>query len=336
MTIAAAATEARFDVVGIGNAIVDILAHADDVFLSKHDAHKGTMLWVDEKQSDAMYDDIGPAVEASGGSAANTMAGIASFGGSPAFIGKISDDQLGKIFTHDIRAAGVHFETAPLTNGLATARCIILVTPDAQRTMFTYIGASGLLSAGDIDDDVVAASKILYIEGYQWDLPEAKDAIIAACKTAKKVRREVALTLSDPFVVERHRDELFDLINEYVDLLFANEQEVTALFRANSFDEAVESCEGRVKVAALTRGPDGAVTFTKDSLVQTPANPIGKVIDTTGAGDLYAAGFLYGYAKGETLKICALLGCLAAGEVICHMGARPEQPLDKLAEKAGY
>ncbi len=331
-----AASDARFDVVGIGNAIVDILAHTDDVFLSKHDAAKGTMLWVDEKQSDTMYDDIGPAVEASGGSAANTMAGIASLGGTPAFIGKIKDDQLGKIFTHDIRAAGVHFDTEPLHDGAATARCIVLVTPDAQRTMFTYIGASGLLNAGDMDNDLIADSKILYIEGYQWDLPEAKEAIVAACETAEKAHREVALTLSDPFVVERHRDDLFNLINEHVDLLFANEQEVTALFRANSFEEAVESCEGRVKVAALTRGPDGAVTFTKDSLVQTPANPQGKVIDTTGAGDLYAAGFLYGYAKGETLKTCALLGSLAAGEIITHMGARPEQSLEALAKKAGF
>ena len=332
----AAATEARFDVVGIGNAIVDILSHTDDVFLSKHDAPKGTMLWVDEKQSDAMYDDIGPAVEASGGSAANTMAGIASFGGTPAFMGKIADDQLGKIFTHDIRAAGVHYEPVPLKDDVATARCIILVTPDAQRTMFTYLGASGLLNAGDLDDDVIAASKILYIEGYQWDLPEAKDAIVAACQKAEQAGREVALTLSDPFVVERNRNELFDLVNEHIDILFGNEQEITALFRANSFDEAVESLEGRVKVAALTRGPDGAVTVTKDKLLQTPASPIGKVVDTTGAGDLYAAGFLYGYAKGDNLNVCAQLGALAAGEVICHLGARPEQELKALAKKAGY
>jgi len=329
-------SEARYDVVGIGNAIVDILAHADDMFLSKHDAPKGTMLWVDEEQSNAMYDEIGPALEASGGSAANTMAGIASFGGSPAFIGKIADDQLGKIFNHDIRATGVHFESQPLSGGPATARCIILVTPDAQRTMFTYLGASGLLTASDVNDDLIVQSKILYIEGYQWDLPNAKAAIVAACKTAKNAKREVALTLSDPFVVERNRDELFDLINEHVDLLFANEQEVTALFRANSLDEAIESCEGRVKVAAFTRGPEGAVTFTKDSLVQTPADPLDKVMDTTGAGDLYAAGFLYGYAKGDPLKTCAKLGALAAGEVISHMGARPKEPLDKLARKAGY
>jgi sugar/nucleoside kinase (ribokinase family) len=329
-------TEARFDVVGIGNAIVDILAQADDVFLSKHDAPKGTMIWVDENQSEAMYNDVGPAVEASGGSAANTMAGIASFGGKPAFIGKIKDDQLGKIFAHDIRAVGVHFESQALTEGLATARCIILVTPDAQRTMFTYLGASGSLHADDMDNDLITDSQILYIEGYQWDLPETKKAIISACETAANAGRKVALTLSDPFVVERHRNDLFDLVNQYVDIVFANELEITTLFRANSFDEAVEALDGRVDIAALTRGADGAVTVTKDTLVQTPSLPQGKIIDTTGAGDLYAAGFLYGYTHGEDLKTCATLGALAAGEVISHMGARPEISLKDLAKKSGH
>ena len=331
----AAATEARFDVVGIGNAIVDILAHTDDVFLSKHDAPKGTMMWVDEKQSDAMYDDIGPAVEASGGSAANTMAGIASFGGTPAFIGRISDDQLGKIFTHDIRAIGVHYEPDADASGPATGRCVILITPDAQRTMFTYLGASGLLHTDDMDEDVIAAGQVLYIEGYQWDLPEAKKAIVHACEIAARARRKIALTLSDPFVVERHRNELFDLVNEHVDILFGNEQEITTLFRANSFDEAVEALEGRVDIAALTRGPDGAVTVTDDSLVQTPAMPQGKVVDTTGAGDLYAAGFLYGFTHGKDLKTCATLGSLAAGEVVSHVGPRPDSSLKDLAKKHG-
>ena len=328
-------SEARFDVVGIGSAIVDVLAHAEDVFLSKHDAAKGTMLMVEEDQSEALYKDIGPAIEASGGSAANTMAGIASFGGKPAFIGKTMSDQLGGIFAHDIRAVGVHYDTEPLASGLATARCIILVTPDAQRTMFTYLGASGSLSAADMNEDLIAASKVLYIEGYQWDLPETKKAIIGACQTATRSGGKVALTLSDPFVVERHRNDLFDLVNEYVDIVFANEQEITTLFRSNSFEEAVEAVEGRVDIAALTRGADGAVTVTKDDLIKTPAAPAGKVVDTTGAGDLYAAGFLFGYTRGDDLKTCANLGTLAAGEVICHLGARPEVSLKDLAAKHG-
>lgn len=329
-------SEARFDVVGIGSAIVDILAQTTDTFLSNHDAPKGTMLMVDEDKSAALYDDIGPAVEASGGSAANTMAGIASFGGKPAFIGKTKADQLGEIFAHDIKAVGVHYQTEPLPDGLATAKCIILVTPDAQRTMFTYLGASGSLSAADMDKDLITASKVLYIEGYQWDLPETKEAIIEACETASRAGNKVALTLSDPFVVERHRNDLFDLVNEHVDLLFGNEQEITTLFRANSFDEAVEAIEGRVDLAALTRGAEGAVTVTKDNLIQTPAAPVNKVVDTTGAGDLYAAGFLYGFTRGDDLKTCARLGALAAGEVISHMGARPEVSLKDLAAKHGY
>lgn len=330
-------SEARFDVVGIGSAIVDVLAQTTDAFLSNHDAPKGTMLlWEEEDQSTALYNEIGPAVEASGGSAANTMAGIASFGGKPAFIGKTKADQLGEIFAHDIKAVGVHYQTEPLSDGLATARCIILVTPDAQRTMFTYLGASGSLSAADMDEDLIAASKVLYIEGYQWDLPETKKAIIDACETSSRAGNKVALTLSDPFVVERHRNDLFDLVNEYVDIVFANEQEITALFRANSFDEAVESIEGRVDIAALTRGADGAVTVTKNELIQTPAQPIGKIVDTTGAGDLYAAGFLYGFTRDDDLKTCAQLGALAAGEVISHMGARPEVSLKELAAKNGY
>lgn len=330
-------SEARFDVVGIGSAIVDVLAHAEDAFLSKHDAAKGTMLlWSEESQSDALYQDIGPAVEASGGSAANTMAGIASFGGKPAFIGKTKADQLGEIFAHDIRAVGVHYDTEPMTDGLATARCIILVTPDAQRTMFTYLGASGSLSATDMDEDLIASSKVLYIEGYQWDLPETKKAIISACETATRSGGKVALTLSDPFVVERHRNDLFDLVNQYVDIVFANEQEITTLFRSNSFDEAVEAIDGRVEIAALTRGAEGAVTVTKNKLIQTPAAPMGKIIDTTGAGDLYAAGFLFGYTRDHDFTTCANLGALAAGEVISHMGARPEVSLKDLAAKQGY
>lgn len=330
-------SEARFDVVGIGSAIVDVLAHAEDSFLSKHDASKGTMLlWSEESQSDALYKDIGPAVEASGGSAANTMAGIASFGGTPAFIGKTKADQLGGIFAHDIKAVGVHYETEPLSEGLATARCIILVTPDAQRTMFTYLGASGSLSATDMNEDLIAASKVLYIEGYQWDLPETKKAIVSACETAKRSGSKVALTLSDPFVVERHRNDLFELVNQHVDIIFANEIEITTLFRSNSFDEAVEAIDGRVEIAALTRGAEGAVTVTKDKLIQTPASSVDKIVDTTGAGDLYAAGFLFGYTRGDDLKTCANLGALAAGEVISHLGARPEVSLKDLAAKHGY
>ncbi|MDE0799903.1 MAG: adenosine kinase [Rhodospirillaceae bacterium] len=330
-------SEARFDVVGIGSAIVDVIAHAEDSFLSKHDVSKGTMhLWSEESQPDALYKDIGPAVEASGGSAANTMAGVASLGGKPAFIGKTKADQLGRIFARDIQSIGVHYETEPLSEGPATARCIILVTPDAQRTMFTYLGASGALSATDMNKDLIAASKILYIEGYQWDLPETKKAIVSACETAKRSGGKVALTLSDPFVVERHRNDLFDLVNQHVDIIFANEIEIKTLFRLNSFDEAVEAIEGRVEIAALTRGAEGAVTVTKDKLIQTPASPMGKIIDTTGAGDLYAAGFLFGYTRGDDLETCANIGALAAGEVISHLGARPEVSLKGLVAEHGY
>ena len=330
-------SEARFDVVGIGSAIVDVIAHAEDSFLSKHDVSKGTMhLWSEESQPDALYKDIGPAVEASGGSAANTMAGVASLGGKPAFIGKTKADQLGRIFARDIQSIGVHYETEPLSEGPATARCIILVTPDAQRTMFTYLGASGALSATDMNKDLIAASKILYIEGYQWDLPETKKAIVSACETAKRSGGKVALTLSDPFVVERHRNDLFDLVNQHVDIIFANEIEIKTLFRLNSFDEAVEAIEGRVEIAALTRGAEGAVTVTKDKLIQTPASPMGKIIDTTGAGDLYAAGFLFGYTRGDDLETCANIGALAAGEVISHLGARPEVSLKGLVAEYGY
>ena len=330
-------SEARFDVVGIGSAIVDVIAHAEDSFLSKYDVSKGTMLlWSEESQSDALYKDIGLAVEASGGSAANTMAGLASFGAKPAFIGKTKADQLGHIFARDIQSIGVHYETEPLSEGPATARCIILVTPDAQRTMFTYLGASGALSATDMNKDLIAASKILYIEGYQWDLPETKKAIVSACETAKRSGGKVALTLSDPFVVERHRNDLFDLVNQHVDIIFANEIEVKTLFRSNSFDEAVEAIEGRVEIAALTRGAEGAVTVTKDKLIQTPASPMGKIIDTTGAGDLYAAGFLFGYTRGDDLESCANIGALAAGEVISHLGARPEVSLKGLVAEHGY
>ena len=330
-------SEARFDVVGIGSAIVDVIAHAEDSFLSKHDVSKGTMhLWSEESQPDALYKDIGPAVEASGGSAANTMAGVASLGGKPAFIGKTKADQLGRIFARDIQSIGVHYETEPLSEGPATARCIILVTPDAQRTMFTYLGASGALSATDMNKDLIAASKILYIEGYQWDLPETKKAIVSACETAKRSGGKVALTLSDPFVVERHRNDLFDLVNQHVDIIFANEIEIKTLFRLNSFDEAVEAIEGRVEIAALTRGAEGAVTVTKDKLIQTLASPMGKIIDTTGAGDLYAAGFLFGYTRGDDLESCANIGALAAGEVISHLGARPEVSLKGLVAEHGY
>ncbi len=328
-------SDAKYDVVGIGSAIVDIIAQTDDSFLSNHDAPKGTMLWVEEDKSNALYAEIGQAIEASGGSAANTMAGIASFGGLPAFIGKTKADQLGEIFAHDIRAVGVHYDTPPQADGAATARCIILVTPDAQRTMFTYLGASGTLGAADMDEDLIANSKMIYIEGYQWDLPETKKAIIDACKIAEKSGGKVALTLSDPFVVERHRNDLFDLVNEHVDVLFANEIEITALFRANSFDAAVESLEGWVQLAALTRGAEGAVTFSKNELIVTDAKPQGKVVDTTGAGDLYAAGFLFGLTQGRDLHACAALGSLAAGEVISHVGARPDVSLKDLAAKSG-
>ena len=325
----------RYDVVGIGNAIVDIIATCDDAFLSKHDLDKGFMRLIDAKQAEDLYALMGPAIERSGGSAANTIAGLASFGGKAAFIGCVADDQFGRVFTHDCRAIGVDYNTPPATSGAPTALCLVLVTPDGERTMNTFLGASTELGPAEIDEALIAAANVTYLEGYLFDKPEAKQAFHHAAKLAAQAGRKTALTLSDAFCVDRHRDDFRKLVHHGVDILFANETEITALFEVNSFDEAVTAVRGECDVAILTRSAAGSLIVTGDEIVEVRPEPVDKVVDVTGAGDLYAAGFLYGFTRALPLATCGRLGSLAAAEVISHIGARPEVPLDKLAREAG-
>ncbi len=323
-------TSAAFDVLGIGNAIVDVIARADDRFLSKHDLTKGSMMLIDEARADALYAAMGSGIEVSGGSCGNTMAGIASFGGKGAYIGKVRNDQLGQVFGHDLRAIGVSFETPAATSGPATARCLISVTPDAQRTMSTYLGACTGLGPADIDTRLVASAQVTYVEGYLWDAPEAKKAVLKAFDAAHAAGRKVSITLSDSFCVGRYRAEFRDLIRNQVDILFGNESEITSLYEVNSFEEALEMARKEAKIAALTRSEQGSVVIKGSETYAVPAAPVAKVVDTTGAGDLYAAGFLFGFTHGKSLAECARLGGIAAAEIISHVGARPETPLKGL------
>ena len=321
------------DVLAIGNAIVDVLAHAEEGFLAEQGLEKGAMTLIDAETAERLYDLMGPGVECSGGSAANTVAGVAGFGGSAAYIGKVRDDELGRIFRHDIRAAGVAFDTAPARGGPPTARCLVLVTPDAQRTMHTYLGACVELTPGDIDPDRVRASKVTYLEGYLWDPPRAKEAFLSAIEIAHGAGRKVALTLSDNFCVERHRQEFRDLVDDHVDLLFANEDEIMALYEVDTFDAALQAVRGRVEVAALTRSERGSVILGPEAVHVVDADTAPIVVDTTGAGDLYAAGFLHGFTRGLDLAHCGRLGGVAAAEVIAHMGARPDRSLAEVARE---
>lgn len=330
--------DARFDVVGIGNAIVDVLAHADDAFLARHAMTKGTMALIDADAADRLYADMASGIECSGGSAANTIAGVASLGGRGAFIGKVKNDELGKVFHHDIEAIGVHFPTAAASDGVATARCLINVTPDAERTMSTFLGACVELGPNDVDEDVVRGSKVTYLEGYLWDREEAKAAFVRAAELAHEAGREVSLSLSDPFCVDRHRDSFLELVENHVDILFANEDEILSLYQVESFDDALQRVRGHCRVAALTRSAKGSVVISGDDVHIVDAEPGVKVVDTTGAGDAYAAGFLFGYTNGHAndLAHCARLGGIAAAEIISHFGARPETPLNELvAQKLG-
>ena len=324
----------KFQVLCIGNAIVDIIARVDDAFLETHERIKGSMMLVDADTSARIYDDMPPAVERSGGSAGNTAAGIASLGGKAAYIGRVHDDQLGMVFRHDIRAIGVSYETAPAKEGAPTATSMILVTPDAQRTMSTYLGACGELSLSDIDEDVVANSAVTYIEGYMWDRDHQKEAVLRAMDVAHEHSNLVSLSLSDSFCVDRFRSEFVDLVESKVDIFFANESKITSLYQVDSFEEAMERLRPHVKLAALTRSEKGSVILTADDVVTVPAHPT-HVEDTTGAGDLYAAGFLFGYTSGKDLETCAKLGGMAAAEVISHLGARPEANLAELAAREG-
>ncbi len=329
-------TEARYDVIGIGNAIVDILSRTDDDFIEANGMVKGTMALVSSDESSALYERMGKAVEMSGGSAANTMVGIASLGGTPSFIGKVGDDKLGEIFRHDIKTVGVDYHGGEECSAqLPTATCLILVTPDGQRTMNTYLGACTELSPMDIDDARIADARVTYIEGYQWDTPHAKQAIRKACQAAKSAKRQVALSLSDPFVVDRHREELLTLIKEDVDILFGNEDEIFQLYEANDLETAIERLITSNVLACMTRGENGAVVFDGGKTVAVPAMAVEEVVDTTGAGDLFAAGFLYGYTHGRDLEGCAKLGAMTAAQIITQMGARAEMPLRDVLEKHG-
>jgi sugar/nucleoside kinase (ribokinase family) len=326
---------ASLDVVGIGNAIVDVIAQADDAFLERQGLKKGAMQLIDARRAESLYAAMGPALEMSGGSAGNTMAGIASLGGKGAYIGKVNEDELGRVFAHDMRAIGVRFDTAPLTGGAPTARSLILVTPDAQRTMNTFLGACVELGPEDIAPELIAQAQVTYLEGYLFDPPRAKAAFQKAAELAHAAERRVSLTLSDAFCVERYRVEFRALIEGHVDILFANEAEITALYETKSFEAALDAVRGQSEIAVLTRSERGSVVVTRNETHAVAAAPVEHLLDTTGAGDLYAAGFLFGLTHGRDLVTCGRLGSLAASEVIAHYGARPETSLRELAAAAG-
>ncbi len=327
--------EKNYDVVGIGNAIVDIIARCDEGFLTKHDLDKGFMRLIDADEAGRLYEAMGPAIERSGGSVANSIAGLASLGAKCGFIGRVAADQFGGIFRHDIRSLGIEYTTEPATDGAPTARCLILVTPDGERTMNTFLGASVDFTPGDIDAGMIGAAKIVYLEGYLFDKDEAKAAFREAAKLAKAAGAKVALTLSDPFCVDRHRADFLKLVKEDADIVFANEKEITTLYEVNSFDEAADAALQDCELAVLTRSEEGSLIVGAGESVEVAADPVSKVVDATGAGDLYAAGFLFGMTQAMPLKACGQLGSLAAAEVISHVGARPETSLIKLAKDHG-
>jgi sugar/nucleoside kinase (ribokinase family) len=326
-----AARPADLDVVGIGNAIVDVFSAADDALLERLGLRKGAMTLIDMARAEALYHAMGTGREVSGGSAANTLAGVASFGGRAGFIGKVAADQFGGIFRHDIRAIGVVFDTPPAESGSPTARSLIFVTPDAQRTMQTYLGACLELGPEDVDPDLVARAKVLYMEGYLYDPPQAKEAFIKAASLAHAAGRKVSLTLSDNFCVDRHREAFQQLVRDHVDILFANEGEIRSLWQVEDFDAALQATRGTCEVAALTRSAKGSLILAGDEVHVIDAAPVSRLVDTTGAGDLYAAGFLYGYTQDRPLAECGRLGSIAAAEIISHYGARPESSLRDLA-----
>ncbi len=321
-------------VVAVGNALVDVLAQVDDAFVQSQNVEKGVMTLIDEIRAVELYSKMPPGIESSGGSAGNTMAGFASFGGKGGFIGKVADDELGKIFQHDLKSLGLKFDTQPLIMGAQTGRCLILVTPDAQRTMNTFLGASVELNANDIDTDLIADAQITYLEGYLFDKDQAKAAFIAAAESCHEAGHRVALTLSDPFCVDRHRSDFLRLVESHVDILFANEDEIKSLYMQEYFEDAISAVSEHVEIAAVTRSEKGAVILSKGERIDIPAAPVSKVIDTTGAGDQFAAGFLYGFTEGKDLETCGKLGALSAAEVISHIGPRPELKYADLIAKA--
>lgn len=327
--------EKELDVTGIGNAIVDVIAHAAEEQIAALGLHKGAMTLIDADAAERLYAQMAPAVEISGGSVANSIAGIAALGGRGGYIGKTRSDQLGQVFAHDIRAAGVEFTTKSSASGPATARCLILVTPDGERTLSTYLGACVELGPEDIDEQLIARSKVVYIEGYLWDPPRAKEALLKAANLTHKHGGRVALSLSDGFCVDRHRAEFKHLIDDHVDILFANEAEIASLTELADFEASAAAIRGRCEVAVLTRGARGAVVISADERVEVAAEPVARVIDTTGAGDLFAAGFLHGFTRGRGPGDCARMGALCAAEIISHIGARPEASLAKLLAERG-
>jgi sugar/nucleoside kinase (ribokinase family) len=325
------ASAAKYDVVGIGNALVDVITQADDDFLNSESLVKGSMTLIETDRAVTLYAAMGSGIEMSGGSAANTMTGVASFGGTACYVGKVADDDLGNVFGHDMRAVGVAFPNKPADVGVPTGRCLIVVTPDAQRTLNTYLGVSSLLGPDDIDDVLVASGKVLYMEGYLWDRDAAKAAYRKAAKAAHKAGRLVSLTLSDSFCVDRHRADFRSLVTADVDILFGNEDELLSLYEVTSFDDAVKAVRADCQMAAITRGATGSVVITQHEIIEVPAEPCPHVVDTTGAGDLYASGFLYGLTHDLPLAECGRLGSVAASEVISHVGARPSEDLRKRA-----
>ena len=322
--------ETQYHVTGIGNAIVDVLTQADDAFIADHGLEKGAMTLIDTETAEKIYGDMGSAVEVSGGSVANTIAGLASLGARGAYIGKVAKDKLGEVFAHDIRAAGVNFDTPPLEGDATTARSMILVTPDAERTMLTYLGACVELGPEDVPDELIAISEVIYLEGYLYDPPRAKEAFLKAAKIAEAAGRKVALSLSDPFCVERYRAEFLELVEGHVNILFANEDEITSLYQVDNFDDALQHVRGHCDIAALTRSAKGSVVVAGDEVHVVDAETVTNVVDTTGAGDSYAAGFLYGLSRGDDLATSARIGGILAAEIISHYGARSATNLAEL------
>lgn len=321
----------ELDVVCVGNAIVDVLSQTDDATIERLGMAKGSMSLIDDFQAETIYREMAPGIETSGGSAGNTAAGLASFGARVAYIGKVADDQLGSIFRHDIRSIGAEFDTPPAPDGPPTARCLIFITPDAERTMNTFLGACVNLGPDDIDAALLARAQVTYLEGYLWDRDEAKQAFLKAAKLAHEAGRRVSLTLSDSFCVDRHRDSFRELINGHVDILFANEAEILSLYQVEAFDEALQHVRHDCAIAALTRSEKGSVIVDGDALHIVDPVPVANVVDTTGAGDQFAAGFLHGLTHGRSLFDCGRLGSIAAAEVIAHVGPRPKVSLAELA-----
>ena len=328
-------TQPRYDVIAIGNAIVDVIANTDDEFIAEEQLTKGGMQLVDEQRADALYSAMGPAREISGGSAANTLAGMSMLGRQCAFIGQVADDQLGQVFAHDIRATGIDFDVAARAGEPATARCLIFVTPDAERTMNTFLGASQFLPADLIDSDAIQSAGILYLEGYLWDPEEPRAAMRRAIEHAKAAGRKVAFTLSDAFVIDRYRDDFISLINDgLIDIMFANEVEISSLAQIEDFEEAVAAISAKVPLLVVTRSEKGAIAVKDGKRHEVAAEPVEKLVDTTGAGDLFAAGFLAGLSEGREIDACLKMGAICAAEVISHYGARPEADIKALVAEA--